>query len=159
MTAALDRPVASGLPPELRRLATWVGKPVRRTVTVESVRRFAAAVDPRGDGTSQARRDPEVAPPTYFCPDPLVVAAETGLRRPAEPPRSIDGGTRWEFGEPVRVGDVVTLLARVGGVTQRRTGDGRTLVETTVEVQGWNQRGRSVGRAIGTIVNYESRRP
>jgi hypothetical protein len=154
--------LAPELSPELRRLSVWMGEPTRREITAESVGRFVAATDPdrraRSEGsTSEPAAVTDIAPATYFCPDPVVTAMAMGLQRPAHPPRSIDGGSTWELGEPVRVGDVLTLVSQVSALTHRKTRDGRDLVQTEVRVSAWNQHGRWVGRATGTIVNYEER--
>lgn len=139
-------------PTELIGLSTWVGV-ARHEVSRESVRRFWSAISPG--------RDPENAPghvpPTYFCPDPVAEVEQMGLVRPTDPPSSIDGGSEWLPGQSLRIGDVVTSVGRVVDVQQRRTRDGRTLLETTVEVRAWNQDGLLAGVATGTILNYEGR--
>jgi len=130
-------------------------------VTTDSVRRFAASTTPaslaRADGSSLTARPADLVPPTYFCPDPVVEVEAMGMVRPTAPARSIDGGSRWTLAAPVRVGDTLTSIGRITSVVQRRTHDGRDLVETRFDVLVWNQHGQSVGVAGGTIVNYEER--
>src|SRR3954447_21665184 len=109
MTACVASSTSPGLPVELRRLATWVGLPITREVTAESVACFRSALhaaDSAGDeitGASDVRMAP--APPAYFCPDPVADAQTMGLLRPAEPARSIDGGSEWRPLRAVHVGD------------------------------------------------------
>jgi len=137
---------------QLIGLSTWVGV-ASHEVSSESVRRFWSAISPGSERESGHRR----VPPTYFCPDPVAEVEQMGLVRPTEPPHSIDGGSEWFPGHPLRIGDVLTSVGRVVDIEQRRTRDGRALVETTIEVQSWNQDGLLVGVARGTILNYEGR--
>lgn len=163
MTVATNTGPASAtvLSPELRLLAGWVSRPVTREVTAESVRRFAGAISPASltsaDGSPVAPLQKDIAPPTYFCPDPVVEVQAMGLVRPSYPTRSIDGRSQWAPGRPVRPGDTLTSIGRVTQVTQRNTRDGRDMVETRFEVLVWNQDGLSVGVAGGTIINYQER--
>jgi len=139
-------------PAELIGLSTWVGV-ARHEVSRESVGRFWSAISPGRDPENESGR----VPPTYFCPDPVAEVEQMGLVRPTYPPYSIDAGSEWLPGQSLRIGDVVTSVGRVVGVQQRRTRDGRTLVETTVEVRSWNQDGLLAGVATGTILNYGGR--
>lgn len=148
------------LPRELRALVGTVSAARTRTVHPHDVHRFALAIARTGAGTTDPAVVPaagSVAPPTFFCPDPLVTAAELGLTRPRPLPRNIDGGTEWEIHRPVRVGDTLTSIARIADITQRTTADGRPMVFTVIEVRVWNQRGESVGVARGTSVSYQER--
>jgi N-terminal half of MaoC dehydratase len=158
-TTGTESVAAAALTPELRRLSTWVGRRTVRQVTAESVRRFSASTQPaslcRSDGSRLVVEGHDVVPPTYFCPDPVVEVEAMGLVRPAVPVRSIDGGSRWTLRNPVRVGDTLTSIGQVTSVDQRKTRDGRDLVETRFDILVWNQHGQSVGVAGGTIVNYQ----
>jgi hypothetical protein len=147
---------------ELRALVGVVGTPRTRPVLAADVHRFLLATA-AGSG-AVVDTDPvavpsagSVAPPTFFCPDPLVAAAEMGLPRPRPLPRTIDGGSEWEIHRPVRVGDTLTLVAQIAGVEQRATADGRPMVLTVIEVRAWNQDGLPVGVARGTSVSYQER--
>jgi hypothetical protein len=146
---------------ELRALIGTVSAPGTRTVTAHDVHRFTLAI---ATGTGAGTTDPadvpaagSVAPPTFFCPDPLVAAAELGLPRPRPLPRTIDGGSEWEIHRPVRVGDTLTSIARIADISQRTTADGRPMVLTVIEVTVWNQRGETVGVARGTSISYQER--
>jgi hypothetical protein len=146
---------------ELRTLLGAVGTPRTLTVQGRDVQRFLAATA-AGSGAAATRPIPapaagSIVPPTFFCPDPLVAAAEMGLPRPRPLSRTIDGGSEWEIYRPVRVGDTLTLVAQIAGITQRTTQDGRPMVLTVIEVRGWNQDGFLVGVARGTSVSYEER--
>lgn len=141
---------------ELRTLTGWVGYAGPRVVTAEAIRLFAETLKPARPGTSEADVH-DVAPPTFFCPDPVAAVDSMGLVRPSTPDRSIDGGSSWAPGVPTRAGDVLTSVGRVRDVTSKVLDDGRRVVVTRCEVRAWNQRGELAGVASGTIVNYESR--
>lgn len=149
------------LPRDLRALVGTVSAPRTRAVEAYDVHRFRLAT---GAGTGAHQAGPaaapaagSVAPPTFFCPDPLVAAAELGLPRPRPLSHTIDGGSEWEVSRPVRVGDTLTLVARIASIRQRTTSDGRPMVLTTIEVAAWNQHGQPVGVATGTSISYEER--
>jgi MaoC dehydratase-like protein len=156
------------VPRELRGLVGAVGTPRTIEVGAESVRRFLLATAPRAwrahpSGTSAGREADaapgSVVPPTVFCPDPIVAAEAMGLLRPRPLARTIDGGTEWKLRHPVRVGDTLTQVARIAGISARRTADGRPMILTVLEVEVWNQHGVSVGVARGTSLSYEDRPP
>ncbi|BCB78239.1 hypothetical protein GCM10022251_31630 [Phytohabitans flavus] len=146
---------------ELRALVGTVSAPRTRPVLASDVHRFRLATAAGGGAGST---DPtvvpavgSVVPPTFFCPDPLVAAEALGLPRPRPLSRTIDGGSQWQVVRPVRVGDTLTLVARIAAITPRTTADGRPMVLTVIEVLAWNQDGHQVGVARGTSVSYEER--
>ncbi|MCV2489301.1 MaoC family dehydratase N-terminal domain-containing protein [Geodermatophilus sp. YIM 151500] len=148
-------------PGRLSALAGTVGTPAVREIRADEVRRFLLATDP-GGGSRQERQAPavragDVVPPTFFCPDPIVAAESMDLARPRPYARNIDGGSEWEVGRPVRVGDVLTLVPRIAEVVERVTGDGRRMATTVLEVTAWNQAGEQVGVARGRCLSYEDR--
>jgi len=166
MTTAPARAEAPAVPPlsrDLRALVGTVSAPRTRTVLASDVHRFRLATAAgEGAGSTDPAVVPavgSVVPPTFFCPDPLVAAEALGLPRPRPLARTIDGGSRWEVVRPVRVGDTLTLVARIASITPRTTADGRPMVLTVIEVIAWNQDGHEVGVALATSVSYEERLP
>jgi hypothetical protein len=146
------------LDPELAALASWVGRSRPRLVTQEAIWAFADALQPDcGERSRSSASEPTVAPPTFFCPDPVAEVMSMGFERPHTTSRSIDGGSAWTIGVPTRAGDVLTSIGRVAEISSRVLADGRRLVLTRCEVHTWNQRGDLAGVAGGTILNYEDR--
>ncbi|MBI3976762.1 MAG: MaoC family dehydratase N-terminal domain-containing protein [Chloroflexi bacterium] len=128
-----------------------------------ALRRFLDATGAPGHGRAGVESAPSedggaIAPPTFFCPDALAMAGQTiGLAFPTTPyEHAIDGGSEWELFEPVRVGDRLTMTAKIADVTEKRgsAGTGHMLL-TTIEVVCHNQRGALVGIVRGTLINYE----
>ncbi|MFD0743193.1 MaoC family dehydratase N-terminal domain-containing protein [Phytohabitans flavus] len=145
---------------ELRALVGTVSAPRTRPVLASDVHRFRLATAAGGCGEHRPDRRPcgrVGGTPTFFCPDPLVAAEALGLPRPRPLSRTIDGGSQWQVVRPVRVGDTLTLVARIAAITPRTTADGRPMVLTVIEVLAWNQDGHQVGVARGTSVSYEER--
>ena len=163
-------PAGRSVPRDLRALVGTVGTPRTIEVGADDVERFLLATEPRAWRTGSASTPAApvtgdragvaagtVAPPTFFCPDPIVAAEAMGVARPRPLARNIDGGSAWELRAPVRVGDTLTLVARIASITARTTGDGRPLITTVLEVEAWNQHGVSVGVASGRSLSYEDR--
>lgn len=141
----------------LAELRGAVGTPATKVVRAEDVRRFLLATSPgpRPPGEAPQVNDGDAAPPTFFCPDPLVAAEEMGLARPRPYVRNIDGGSEWEIRVPVHVGDVLTLVPRIADVLERMTSDGRRMLTTVVEILAWDADGTLVGVARGNALSYE----
>ncbi len=100
-----------------------------------------------------------IFPPTFFCPDPIIAATLTGLKRPWPFTYSIDGGSEWEFRRPVCVGDSLRLTSRIADLYEKQGSPqtGRMLF-TTIEIRCVNQRDELVGISRGTAIVYEGPR-
>jgi acyl dehydratase len=97
-----------------------------------------------------------IFPPTFFCPDPIITAKLAGLARPWPFQYSIDGGSEWEFCRPVRVGDRLSLTARIADLYEKQGSPQRgRMLFTIIEVRCVNQDGELVGIARGTGIVYE----
>ena len=108
------------------------------------VRRFAEAI---GDDSP---RWSDTAPPTFL----RAMLSEP----PPAPeldafPQMLDGGSEWEYGEPVRVGDVITGVTRFTAVNQRASGVGPA-VFLQLETRYANQRGQWVATEKNTLIRY-----
>jgi N-terminal half of MaoC dehydratase len=135
---------------EMRALIGVETPPITIEAEKGDLRRFTEATgetDPRFA---------EVFPPTFFCPDPIIAAQRAGLRRPWPFKFSIDGGSEWEFHRSVRVGDTLTVTAKIADLYEKR-GSAKTgrMLFTIVEVRCTNQRQELVGIARGTGIVYE----
>ena len=91
-----------------------------------------------------------VAPPTFL--------RSVGVDRPELPfkvpfDRMLDGGSDWEYFEPVRVGDRITAVARITDVSER-SGRLGTMLMTVIEITYTNQFGQKVATQQGTTIRY-----
>jgi acyl dehydratase len=147
---------------EMRGLIGIETPPYVVEVEKGDLRRFAEATGETsplytdGEWAKRTRYGSAIPPPTFFCPDPIIAAKLTGLKRPWPFKYSIDGGSEWEFGRPVRVGDTLRLTSRVADLYEKQGSQqmGRMLF-TVIEVHCVNQRDELVGVARGTAIVYE----
>ena len=134
-------------------MRSWLGKELdRRTLDVEkgAIRRFAEAIgDPNPLWNDDAASGGVIAPPTFLR------SATPGLDFPfpTAPQRLLDGGSEWEYFEPVRAGDAITCVTRLADVRERvgRLGPMLFLVRETTYT---NQLGQVVAAQRSTQIRY-----
>lgn len=153
---------ASLLTPEQRqRVADWKGELIVFPVERGHVRRFAEAVeDPNplyaDEGAAQrSRYGAIIAPPTFLRAAGSVIPYIPELESFE---RVLDAGSEWEYEEPVRVGDTITVELRVRNVTQRNLSIGPA-VFTTFEFTYRNQLGQVAVRQRTTLIRYRDTKP
>ncbi len=130
----------------VERLRARIGVPAPSTeATVEAghLKRFVEAVgDPNPRWTKEA-------PPTF-----LVALAPTSLHlEEAEEYGKgwLNGGNRFEYFEPVKVGDRITATGKVADVYEK-TGTSGNLLFIIFETDYVNQHARTVARLRGTAI-------
>lgn len=120
--------------------------------------------------TAQAVAGGRIAPPTmlsvwfrphYWAPgasgERRAMQAHFDLKELLELPEAVVASNEASFGEPVRIGDVLTtcqIVRSIGPLKQTRLGTGRFW---TVDVRSTNQHGDWVGTESYTFLGY--RRP
>jgi len=119
------------------------GEPVTATVEAGHVRRFAEAI---GDPNP---RWAEEAPPTFLV---ALAPASRHLAEAEEYGKGwLNGGNRFEYFAPVKIGDRITATGRVADVYEK-TGSSGNLLFIIFETQYVNQVGVVVGRLRGTMI-------
>jgi len=94
-----------------------------------------------------------IAPPTFlYTIDSTIVAP--GLRGI----QWIYGGTRWEFHEPVRVGDTITARARLIRMTEKTGAHAARFIIQTGEILYYNQNCVLVARAEADVLRVPRKR-
>ena len=119
------------------------GPPVTATVEAGHVRRFAEAI-----GDPNPRWQKEV-PPTF-----LVALASASLHLDDAEDFGkgwLNGGNRFEYLEPVKIGDVITARVQVADVYDKSGASGDMLF-IVFETNYTNQRGEAVARLRGTLI-------
>ncbi|OLC25911.1 MAG: hypothetical protein AUJ02_10045 [Chloroflexi bacterium 13_1_40CM_3_65_12] len=128
------------------RLRSRIGHtvaPISATVEAGHLKRFTEAI-----GDPNPRWNTE-APPTYLV---ALVPASMHLAEAEEYGKGwLNGGNRFEYVEPVRVGDRITATARVADVYEK-TGSSGSLLFIIFETDYVNQHGRTVARLRGTAI-------
>ncbi len=139
---------------EIRKLIGTESEP--RVVEVErgAIRRFAEAIGDRNPlfndeaAARHSRFGGMIAPPTFcrslgggFFNVPLSLA------------RALDGGSEWEYSEPIRPGDRITVVSRLADIREA-AGRMGTMVFIVTETRYTNQFGRLCAIQRSTGIRY-----
>ena len=130
----------------VERLRARIGvdaPPVQTAVEAGHLRRFVEAI-----GDPNPRWQAEV-PPTF-----LVALAPVSLHLAEAEEYGkgwLNGGNRFEYLEPVKVGDTITATGRVADVYEK-SGSNGNLLFIIFETDYVNQEGRTVARLRGTAI-------
>jgi len=129
-----------------------------RTLDVErgAIRRFAEAIgdpNPIFNNEAEARNTRfggMIAPPTFYRSLSAAIP-DVKIEMPAF--RGLDGGSDWEYFEPVRPGDRVTVQTKIADI---RESEGRlgTMVIITTETSYTNQFGRLCALQRSRAIRY-----
>ena len=128
------------------RLRARIGKDgpsAEATVEAGHLKRFVEAIgDPNPRWASEA-------PPTFLV---ALAPASAHLEEAEEYGKGwLNGGNRFEYFEPVKVGDRITATGRVADVYEK-TGSSGSLLFIIFETDYVNQDGRTVARLRGTLI-------
>jgi hypothetical protein len=121
----------------------WEGEPATHVVEAGHVRRFCEAI---GDDNPRWRKE---APPTF------VVAL--GSEVPSLPELLeygkgwLNGGDRFEYLEPILIGDTITVKSRFKDAFEKQGSSGNMLF-AVFEYEYENQHGRTAVRVTGTRI-------
>jgi len=119
------------------------GPAVTAPVEAGHVRRFVEAI---GDPNPRWR---EEAPPTFLV---ALAPASIHLAEAEEYGRGwLNGGNRFEYFAPVRIGDEITAIGRVAEVYEKEGSTGNLLF-IVFETEYRNQRGELTARLRGTMI-------
>jgi hypothetical protein len=128
---------------KLRARIGTPGPPTTALVEAGQLKRFAEAI-----GDSYPRWLTE-APPTF-----LVALAPVSAHLPEAEEYGtgwLNGGNRFEYMEPVKVGDEITAIGNVVDVYEK-TGSTGNLLFIVFETEYFNRHGRTVARLRGTAI-------
>ena len=149
----------SFLTEELREKAIGVkGQPQAMEIEKGHIKRFADALgdaNPLFHDETAARKSRYggiIAPPTFVR---SIRASLPPL--PFETPfdSSLDGGSVWEYFEPVRAGDTITAVAHIADLYERQGRMG-TMLFTVNQTTYTNQFGEVVATQRSTGIRYKS---
>jgi hypothetical protein len=130
----------------IERLRARIGvaaAPAEATVEAGHLKRFVEAI---GDPNPRWKHE---APPTFLV---ALVPASMHLEEAEEYGKGwLNGGNRFEYLEPVKVGDRITATGRVADVYEKTGGSG-SLLFIIFETEYVNQHGRTVAKLRGTAI-------
>ena len=132
------------------------GSPVTTEVEKGAIIKFAEAIgdaSPFFNDEEEARKGQFrglVAPPTF-----LRSIRSSRPELPVEMPftRNLDGGSDWEYMEPVRPGDRITAVSHIADITERAGRLGPMIIRTTVTTYR-NQFDQVVATQTTTGISY-----
>ena len=146
-----------GLTEEMRQRAIGLkGTPVVFEVEKGHIRKFAEAIeDPNPLWNDEvvagkSRYGGLIAPPTFLRATEVPVP-EFPFDVPYQ--RLLDGGSEWEYFQPVRPGDVITAVAEVADLSERE-GKLGTMLFVTLSITYANQSGQVVAVQRSTLIRY-----
>jgi hypothetical protein len=130
----------------LERLRARMGKmapPTEATVEAGHLERFVEAI---GDPNPRWKAE---APPTFLV---ALVPVSMHLEEAEEYGKGwLNGGNRFEYIEPVKVGDRITATGHIADVYEKTGGSG-SLLFIIFETEYVNQHGRVVAKLRGTAI-------
>ena len=153
---AIAQEKKSYITPQMKGAIGKEGEAVANAVETGAIRRFAEAIgdsSPLFNDEVQARKNRYggvIAPPTFFRSlraGPLPVQYEVPLKR------VLDGGSDWEYFEPVRPGDTIHVSSRIADMYEREGRMGHMLF-TVRETFYRNQLGQVVATQKSTGISY-----
>lgn len=141
---------------EARKQIGKMGEARTHEVERGAIRRFAEAIgdeNPLFNNEREARKTPfggMIAPPT-FCRSLMAPMVEVQLNMSSF--RGLDGGSDWEYFEPIRPGDRITVQTKIADL---RESEGRLgpMVFTTTETTYTNQFGQVCAIQRSTGIRY-----
>ena len=132
------------------------GPPTTTEVEKGAIIKFAQAIGDDNpvfndeEAARESRYGGIIAPPTF-----LRSVASSRPELPFDFPfnRRLDGGSEWEYFEPVRPGDRITTVARIDDISERKGRLGLMIIMSTV-VTYRNQFDKVVATQTGTGIAY-----
>lgn len=148
---------ATFLTEEMRQQAIGQeSSPVTVDVEKGAIIKFAQAIDDDNPifndeaAARSSRYGALIAPPT-FLRSVIVARAEYPFEIPYD--RLLDGGSEWEYFEPVRAGDRISAISRIIDISERKGRMG-LMVITTYKITYWNQFDQVTATQTSTSIRY-----
>ena len=147
----------SAITQEMRDAVGVESEPATHLVEAGAIIKFAQAIgDPNPifndeEAARESRYGGLIAPPTFLRsmgPGPM----KAQVRSPY--PANLDGGSEWEYFEPVRSGDRITVTVKVVDISERQGRLGN-MVFIVRETRYVNQSGNTVATQRGTGISYQ----
>ena len=142
-------PDESVISDEMRAHLDVESDPITYDVEKGAVIKFAQAI---GDSNPlfQDEAAARSGPPTFLR---SLIAGEAKSEFPRPFPNNLDGGSEYEFFEPIRVGDRITVTKAIVELTERQGRLG-TMLFTTAETRYVNQLGQLAATQRTTGISY-----
>ena len=147
----------------LKKLIGVPSEPIVFKVEEGAIQRYAQAIGDANplyndaDSAGSSKQGRLLAPPG-FAGWPVKAGRPTeklfeSLVKAGAPPRILDGGVQFEFGEPIGAGDVLTATPMIASISERDTRLGKTMF-TTAEITYVNQKDDVVLKSWATLIQF-----
>ena len=149
-------PSESVITQEMRESIGVEYEPVTHEVEKGSIIKFAQAIEDSNpiyndeEAGRQSRYGGLIAPPTFIR---SLDESPTRVQVVSPYPAFLDGGSQWEYFEPVRPGDRITLTVKIADIFERQGRLGNMLFVIS-ESRYVNQSGKEVATQRGTDIWY-----
>ena len=96
-----------------------------------------------------------VAPPTFLRSIAHVKAPEPKVQVKSPYPANVDGGSEWEYFEPIKVGDTITATSYLADINERKGGKFGSMLIMVRETKYINQHGTVAALQRTTGISYQ----
>ena len=96
-----------------------------------------------------------VAPPTFLRSIAHVKAPEPKVQVKSPYPANVDGGSEWEYFEPIKVGDTITATSYLADINERKGGKFGSMLIMVRETKYINQHGTVAALQRTTGICYQ----
>ncbi len=141
---------------ELKSFIGLESIPVTYDIERHAVERFAAAIGDANplysnrDVAESSSYGSLIAPPTFFR---SLLPGDYPKPYPEPFAHILDGGSKYRFNEPVRVGDQITVVRKITDLFEKHGRMGTMLFKIS-EISYTNQQGRLVATQSTTTITY-----
>lgn len=146
---------------EMRDAIGVESNPVVYNIEKGAIIRFAQAIGDnnaifnREDEARKTRYNGLVAPPTFLRSIAHVETPEPKISVSSPYPANVDGGSEWEYFEPIHAGDTITATTYLSDVNERKGGRFGNMLIMVRETKYVNQFGNVAALQRTTGISYQ----
>ena len=135
--------------------------PVVYQIEEGAILRFAEAIGDTNpifndkNAASKTKYGGIVAPPTFLRSIAHVKAPEPKVQVKRPYPANVDGGSEWEYFEPIKVGDTITATSYLADINERKGGKFGSMLIMVRETKYINQHGTVAALQRTTGISYQ----
>ena len=135
--------------------------PVVYQIEEGAILRFAEAIGDTNpifndkNAASKTKYGGIVAPPTFLRSIAHVKAPEAKVQVKSPYPANVDGGSEWEYFEPIKVGDTITATSYLADINERKGGKFGSMLIMVRETKYINQHGTVAALQRTTGISYQ----
>ena len=135
--------------------------PVVYQIEEGAILRFAEAIGDTNpifndkNEASKTKYGGSVAPPTFLRSIAHVKAPEPKVQVKSPYPANVDGGSEWEYFEPIKVGDTITATSYLADINERKGGKFGSMLIMVRETKYINQHGTVAALQRTTGISYQ----